>query len=130
MPTYCYTCPECSSQFERTRPIAECRAKTLCECGSVAERDIVREQRGTFHAYEATYPRLSNALACHPDQVGEMTAEATRREVPTEFSQEGQAVIRSRSHQKKYEEAFGYFNKDAGYGDSRQGARTHERWER
>lgn len=62
-------------------------------------------------------PKASDALAVHPDQVAEAVESAKRKGVPTEFLPDGRPVIRSRAHQKAYLKAYGFHNKDGGYGD-------------
>ena len=62
-------------------------------------------------------PTLSEALAVHPAQVAEATADAKARGVPTEFMPDGRPVMRSREHQRQYLKAYGFHNNDGGYGD-------------
>ncbi len=61
--------------------------------------------------------KLSDALAVHPRQVKEATESAKMHGVPTDFTRDGRPLIRSRSHQKAYLKAYGFHNKDGGYGD-------------
>lgn len=65
----------------------------------------------------AVMPKLSDALAVHPDQVQEAREDAIKKGVPTDFAADGRAVIRSRAHQKAYLKAYGFHNRDGGYGD-------------
>jgi hypothetical protein len=37
--------------------------------------------------------------------------------VPTEFLPDGRPIMRSRAHQKAYLKAYGFKNRDGGYGD-------------
>jgi hypothetical protein len=60
----------------------------------------------------------SVALAVHPTQRGEATEDAAKKGVPTEFTPDGCPVFVSRDHRKKYMRAYGYFDRDAGYGDA------------
>lgn len=61
--------------------------------------------------------KLSDALACHPDQVVEYMEDAKKRGVPTEFSADGRPIFESRLQQKNYLRAYGYINRDGSYGD-------------
>lgn len=61
--------------------------------------------------------KLSDALGVHPDQVPEAMEHARRHGVPTDFAEDGRAVIRSRAHQKALCKVLGFHNKDGGYGD-------------
>ncbi len=65
----------------------------------------------------STPPHKSDGLAVHPRQVAEATESAKRRGVPTEFLPDGRPVMRSRAHQKAYLKAYGFHNRDGGYGD-------------
>jgi hypothetical protein len=62
-------------------------------------------------------PKLSDALGVHPRQVAEAIADSIKKGVPTEFAPDGRAIIRSRAHQKAYLKAYGFYNRDGGYGD-------------
>lgn len=62
-------------------------------------------------------PHPSDALAVHPAQVAEATLNAKIKGVPTEFLPDGRPLMRSRAHQKEYIRAYGFFNKDGGFGD-------------
>ena len=68
------------------------------------------------------YPFKSDALAVHPDQIGEAQQDSVKKGVPTEFDSEGRAVIRSRQHKKEYCLAYGFHDRDAGYGDAQRGS--------
>lgn len=64
----------------------------------------------------------SEALAVHPKQVHEAIEDARAKGVPTDFNlQTGAPIFRSRAHAKAYHQAYGIFNKDAGYGDAQPG---------
>lgn len=65
----------------------------------------------------AVLPKLSDALAVHPRQVKEAIESSVKKGVPTDFAADGRPVIRSRAHQKAYLKAYGFHNKDGGYGD-------------
>lgn len=62
-------------------------------------------------------PKASDALAVHASQVEEAREDARKKGVPTDFLPDGRPVFTSRAHQKKYCRAYGFFNKDGGYGD-------------
>lgn len=70
----------------------------------------------------STWPMKSEAMGCHPSQVGEAMAEAAKRGVPTEFTATGEAIFTSKAHRKLYCESHGYFDRDASYGDPQRGA--------
>jgi hypothetical protein len=97
-------------------------------------REVTKEEHDRqFEQYRAALPQVkdphdgsalagwkpihSDALACNPNQVPEMEAEAKRRGVPTEHDGEGRPVLTSRSHRRDYMRAFGFFDRHGGYGD-------------
>lgn len=67
-------------------------------------------------------PLKSDALAVHPKQVKEAMADAAKKGVPTEFSADGSPIFTSARHRKKYCQAYGYFDKSAGYADAGPGS--------
>ena len=62
-------------------------------------------------------PILSDALAVHPLDVEEAVEDAKRKGVPTEFLPDGRPILASRGHRKAYLKAYGFHDKDGGYGD-------------
>lgn len=62
-------------------------------------------------------PKACVALAVHPSQVPEAVESARRKGVPTDFTPQGRPLFTSRAHQKRYLKAYGYHNRDGGYGD-------------
>ena len=63
-----------------------------------------------------TYPFASSAVGVHPDEVPEMVALDNKLGVPTEYV-DGDPVFTSKSHRKKYCEAHGTFDRNAGFSD-------------
>jgi hypothetical protein len=62
-------------------------------------------------------PIVSDALAVHPDQVEEATQDAIAKGVPTEFLPDGRPILTSRSHRRDYLRAYGFHDRNGGYGD-------------
>lgn len=62
-------------------------------------------------------PKLSLALAVHPDDIPAAREYAAKNGVPTDFAGDGRAIIRSRQHQKEYLKIRHLHNRDGGYGD-------------
>ena len=60
----------------------------------------------------------SVALAVHPSQVQEAAADAAAKGVPTDFAPDGRPEFRDRKHRASYMRAYGFFDRDAGYGDA------------
>lgn len=67
-------------------------------------------------------PLASEALAVHPDQIPEAIEDARRKGVPVEFdAATGAPVFSCRTQRNAYLKAYGYFDRDAGYGDTQRG---------
>jgi hypothetical protein len=64
------------------------------------------------------WPLRSEALAVHPDQIGEATVSAIKRGVATDFDRSGAPIFRTRGHRTAYMKAYGFHDKDGGYGDA------------
>lgn len=62
-------------------------------------------------------PMHSDALAVHPKQRAEAISDAEKKGVPTDFDKEGRPIFPSRQHRNAYMRAYGYFDRDGGYGD-------------
>ena len=62
-------------------------------------------------------PLHSVALGVHPAQITEAVADAKAKGVPTEFDTEGDPVFTSRRHRKEYLKAYGFRDRNGGYGD-------------
>lgn len=70
-------------------------------------------------------PIHSDSLGVHPRQVKKAQESAASKGVPTEFDKKGRPIFTSRLHRKRYCQAYGFFDRDAGYGDAqRQTSRT------
>lgn len=63
------------------------------------------------------WPMKSDAAGCGPDQVREFTDNASHVGVPTDFTKDGRAIFTSRNHRKRYCEAVGLYDRNAGDGD-------------
>lgn len=66
-------------------------------------------------------PLASDALAVHPKQVKEATDDAAKKGVPTDFDSLGRPLFRDRNHRKRYCQAYGFYDRDAGYSDAQKG---------
>lgn len=113
MATYCYRCPSCDTQFEVT---VCARWKRCVNCGKRAVRYIAGEHAPRRRA-GARWPILSDALSVHPKQVKGMRKRVLEAGVPTEIRPDGRPVLRDAKHRKRFCEAFGYYDRNAGYGD-------------
>lgn len=63
------------------------------------------------------WPMTSQGAAVHPDQIPEAMESARKKGVPTDFTPTGEPIFTGREHRKRYLHAYGYHDKDGGYGD-------------
>ncbi len=99
------TCPKCGGTIH----FATCRLCELFEAGELTQPPVEKERLNN--------PKASDAMAVHPRQVPEAIESAKKKGVPTEFLKDGRPLFTSRRHQAAYIRAYGFFNKDACYGD-------------
>ena len=122
MPTYCYRREDTDEVIELSMTVAEMEARQdgadaiKLDDGVLAYRhygaEIVRADgaRG--------WPLASDAAGVHPGQAKEAYEESVKRGVPTQFDlKTGCAIFEDRAHRKNYCRAFGYHDRDGGYGD-------------
>jgi hypothetical protein len=57
-------------------------------------------------------PWLGDSVAVDPTQIKEAMESARAKGVPTEFAPDGRIKWQSRDHQKRYCQAYGFYNKD------------------
>ncbi len=62
-------------------------------------------------------PVVSDALACHPDEIPEAMARDRQHGITTEYLPDGRAVLSSRSHRKAMMKSLGMHDNEGGYGD-------------
>jgi len=97
MPLYCYRRTD-GRVVERMMRIGTAPDEITCEDGVAAHRSIAdegrsRPQRPDIHCW----PRYSDSLGVHPDQVPEMQRKGTK----FEFTPDGRAVFRSPMHERE-----------------------------
>ena len=113
MPTYCYSSKD-GRIVERVYPVGSAPKRIQIQ-GRVYHRDFALERPNTRPP--GNWPMESYALGVNPDQAKEAEAESVKMGVPTQFASNGDAVFTSPSHRKRYAEALGYFDRNAGYSD-------------
>lgn len=65
----------------------------------------------------STWPQHSDAMGVNELQRKDAYNESVRCGVPTHFDEQGRAVFNSPGHRRKYCEALGYYDRNAGYSD-------------
>lgn len=67
----------------------------------------------------ALWPRYSDTMSVHPDNIPKVNALLRSKGVqPPEWDKLGRPKLESKRYEKRFAEARGYFNNDAGYGDA------------
>lgn len=120
MPTYCYRDIETGEIHEVAMSM---RDRESFETDGVAEIDGRKVERcfqaefGRQHHADGLWPIQSNALGVHPDQVDEAKEYYAQHNVPTDFTADGQCILRDRGHRKEVLRLTGMHDNDGGYGD-------------
>lgn len=137
MPRYCYVNKATGQRVERLCPIGQApqafrqgAAQFVRDVGAEVKSQVVGVRNGSrFITKPSDGTFRSDALAVHPDQIPEALADAQRRDVKIAFEGDGTAVWKSRRDRKNYCEAYGYHDKDGGYGDPQPGKNKHLNYE-
>ena len=122
MPIYCYKMAD-GEEIELSMTISQMLKmqrggdSIKLDDGRVAKRDMYKEMGGIPQGSCAKWPILSDAVGVGHDQVDEARAESVRLGVPTDFTADGRAILRTPRHRKEYCEALGFFDRDGGYSD-------------
>jgi len=111
-----FKCDGCGAYVEEHRPMSDSQKPKTCDCGETMTRDYTSEQLGVVST-PGNWPLLSDAVGVNPDQRTEAMKHASSIGVPTEFNSKGQAVFTSAGHRKRYCEAIGFIDRNAGYSD-------------
>jgi hypothetical protein len=71
----------------------------------------------TIASSHKAWPRLSDAFGVAPSQKNEAQEQSIKLGVPTEFTDDGRAILKSTTHQRDLQKALGLHNRDGGYGE-------------
>ena len=63
------------------------------------------------------WPMISEAMGVMPDQIAEASAHAKAGGVPTEFTPDGRAILRDRSHRRELMKLYRFHDNHGGYSD-------------
>lgn len=122
MPVYCYRRKDNDELVElfMSRDQMNARQNEQCEIqledGTIAERDFQAEF-AHIGTHPGNYPMESVAVGVSPKQVKEAEEHSRKIGVPTHFTKRGDAIFESAAHRKRYCEATGFFDRNAGYSD-------------
>jgi hypothetical protein len=88
----------------------------LCDkCAFVMHRDFKADFGKQFHG--DTYPYASAAMGASPGEIPELRKFDKEHGVVTNYNSECDPIFTSKSHRKKYCEAHGFYDRNAGYSD-------------
>lgn len=113
MPTYQYACPKCRATFGVVKSMSAAAEETRCECGATADRLFA----SPLVAGASCWPMTSQALAVHPEQVGEANERNRVHGVGVQYDPTGLAHIPDRAERKKLLRLEGKHDNNGGYGD-------------
>jgi hypothetical protein len=125
---YCYRCQRegCGTVLELALPVSKAKFRPTCyDCGEKMSRDWTREHE--TQSPTGTWPMKCEALAVHPLDAKSAQESAKKRGIHTDFTKSGEPVFTSPGHRKRYCESYGYFAKNAGYGDPVPGPQSQRR---
>lgn len=114
MPTYNFYCRSCDRSHTKVFAMKDAKLSIPCpDCKKKANRDY----SGTKTQSTTGWPLHSDAMAVHPEQIGEARADAIKRGVKTDFDSYGRPILTSRGHRRAYARAYGFFDRNGSYGD-------------
>jgi len=115
MTLYSYICPACRNKQEVARHMNDDELPVLCEKDGFVMR---RDYKADFSNRQpcGNWPYYSYAAGVHPKQVPEMMKFDKEHGVSTEYL-DGDPQMKSPGHRKKYCEAHGLFDRNAGLND-------------
>ncbi len=116
MTTYSYICEACGHKQEIARGMNDDELPVLCnQCSFVMQRDWSADFGRKRNC--GNWPFASYAAGVHPKQVPEMMAFDKKHEVPTDYTEDGDPLFTGPNHRRKYCEAHGLFDRNAGLSD-------------
>lgn len=116
MVIYTYICGACGNKQEVSRAMTDDELAVLCNiCSFVMHRDFHTDFGGRH--VPGNWPMTSYAAGVHPKQIPEMVKFDADHGVPTHYSEDGDPILTSPKHRRKYCEAHGMFDRNAGLSD-------------
>lgn len=116
MTIYSYICGACGHKQEIGRGMNDDELPVLCnKCSFVMRRDLQADFGKQHHG--DIWPLTSYAAGVHHKQIPEMRKFDKKHEVPTDYSSDGDPVFTGPKHRRKYCEAHGLFDRNAGLSD-------------
>ena len=111
MPAYRYTCDKGHEQVDAVESFTN--RKKFMKCKTCGNRSYWAFGANTQAS--AGWPRSSDAMSVHPDQIKEAGDYDYNNGVTTQYKSDGSPIYRDKQHQDKHLRLHGYFDRDAGY---------------
>lgn len=116
MTIYSYICGACGNKQEVARGMNDDELPVLCnKCAFVMRRDLQADFGRQHHG--DIWPLTSYAAGVHHKQIPEMRKFDKKHEVITDYTPDGDPILTSPSHRRKYCQAHGLYDRNAGYSD-------------
>lgn len=115
MPRYVFMCENCKHRWSEFMRLEEYSPNLPCpKCYS----DGHRTYGGVGIQAEWSKPVVSMALKVHPSQIDEARRIDLQHGIGyTQYTKDGEPILVSREHRRKYLQAHGAYDRDGGYGD-------------
>ena len=117
MPIYCYTNKD-GVTIERSSSVSDF-AREIEVDGELYTVDVCAQQ-GHVKQTTGNWPLKSEACGVGHDQVAEAQAADIAKGLPANYTKDGRKIFNSASERKKWCEAYGFYDKNAGYSDPRR----------
>ena len=116
MTTYTFICKVCGQTKEIVRLMTDFDLPVYCDKDKTKMRQDFQADFGK-HQPCSTWPMESYAAGVHPKQIPEMRAFDKKHEVETDYTPDGDPVFTGPKHRRKYCEAHGLYDRNAGLSD-------------
>lgn len=101
---------------------AEFRAEFAAELAAVKKVHHTIPSKPLCKRTKRAWPIHSEALAVNPEDRAAAEEDARKKGVPTSFDSEGRPILTGRAHRREFFRAYGWYDRDAGYGDTGKGS--------
>ncbi len=109
MMTYNYMCDDEHMTLDVVKSSDHRKKYKKCQvCGKRSTRTFKANTQSS-----KTYNYASDAMSVHPEDVGQAIKAGLESGVRTEYTSEGQPIIRDRGHFKKHMKAHGFYERNA-----------------
>jgi hypothetical protein len=128
MPLYSYSNDEREHTVQKYYSMKDDIPREIEHEGATYFRDIGADHSKVRH-YPGCWPQVSTAFGIPPEDIAKAKDAAKRDGFDIDFTPEGNAIFRDRAHRKRACGLFGYYDRNAGYGDATPRVTDRERKE-